>query len=307
MAQLNYVTLDVFTSTQFSGNQLAIVLLGKDDFTPEKKLKITKEFNFSETVFLHDEDDNGEQRIEIYTKKHELPFAGHPVIGTAHYIFTQIEKTKNEVTVVSKAGPIKLSFDRVTSHATADVPFNIHIHGIQTPTADILQFQPQLEILESSIAKLKDSYPAVSIVKGLSFNLIDFTNTPELLAALKPAESAKATADEGWGPTFTGSYYYELLENDPTRPAVRRIKSRMIFQGIEDPATGSAASALSAYLALTGEKNQENKYSFEVTQGVEYGRPSAITVTVELNTEGTEVQALRLSGQAALVTKGTFF
>ncbi|KAK5279107.1 hypothetical protein LTR16_007979, partial [Cryomyces antarcticus] len=114
---LTFVTLDVFTHTKFSGNPLAIVRVPvSTSLTQEQKQVIAREFNLSETVFLHPALEGlrlPEWKIDIFTVPQEIPFAGHPIIGTACYVLsTYTPQSTGPVrgTFITKAGPISLEY-----------------------------------------------------------------------------------------------------------------------------------------------------------------------------------------------------
>ena len=185
------------------------------------------------------------------------------------------------------------------------------------------------------------TFPIASIVKGMSFSLVDLTKAPEVMAALRAGESPAATLDEEWNAGFVGCLYYQRQGEEKVKgqPTIHKIHQRMMFSGLEDPGTGSASCALSCYLALNmsekrnGQKArpvEENNasqgdavleegtnalhlgakkehYVFGIEQGVEMGRKCQICVEVDIteNEEGNRVvSTVMLSGRSAFVTKG---
>jgi PhzF family phenazine biosynthesis protein len=121
--QLSFTTLDVFTATRYNGNPLAIIRVPaseKTNLTQEQKLKIAAEFNLSEIVFLHipaPASDFKEVDIDIFTSLAEVPFAGHPTIGTSHYLLNELgEETE---AIVTKAGRIPIEKDRLNREVKA--------------------------------------------------------------------------------------------------------------------------------------------------------------------------------------------
>jgi PhzF family phenazine biosynthesis protein len=124
--QLSFTTLDAFTTTRYNGNPVAIIRVPaceKTNLMQEQKLKIAAEFNLSEIVFLHlpaPGSDFKEVNIDIFTSAAEVPFAGHPTIGTSHYILNELrEKTE---AVITKAGRIPIETDQVTGEVKAVSP-----------------------------------------------------------------------------------------------------------------------------------------------------------------------------------------
>ena len=306
---LSFSTLDVFTLTQFRGNQLAVVhvpssLSDSDALTQEIKQKIAREFNFSETVFLHEPvAGSQDHKVEIFTVKEELPFAGHPVIGTLNYLARRVDPPLLRMTLLCKAGPIRGRYLNKESISQAEIPQNLRIHEELVPSVLMLSSQP--DALQNILAL--DSFPVVSIVKGLSFVLINVPSVHPYLEMLEPTgfdfDASKIKFDEGWENSFIGAYFYTKTSHP--QQAMISIKARMFERSVgEDAATGSAASALACFLALK-DGNPDKGYRFNIQQGIEMGRPSDIGVSVELNSSGKGVSSLVLAGSAVLVTQGT--
>jgi PhzF family phenazine biosynthesis protein len=301
---VSYACVDVFTNEKFTGNQLAIVQLPKSGLGQEEKQEIAKEFNYSESVFVHarEKDDSSENTnsftIDIFTTTEELPFAGHPVIGTACYLLGSLAKEEKVVagTFHTKAGKIGLEYDVASKTAKAAIPHNVHIHNE-------LYERSELERLQPSLGFYPSTSPVVSIVKGMTFVLIPL----ELLDALTFVNTTpypvKTNLDEEWGNTFVGSYFYVRLPSHDGSTV--RLRTRMIEQSLEDPATGSAACTLAAYLTLQdGKPGQTVKY--EIVQGMEMGRRSEIFVEVKLG-EGKQIETVHLSGGAVQIMEGKLF
>ena len=302
MAQnLPFSTVDVFTNTLFEGNQLAIVNLPHNaTLNQDTKQAIAREFNFSESVFLYDAAPNTlERRLDIFTTSEELPFAGHPVIGTICYVCQSSEPPVEGVKLLTKAGAIVGRFDRERKMAEADIPHSVRIHQAAASRKAILVSQPALGDVTISGPDL----PVVSIVKGLSFVLVELPS--ESLSRLE-GHSQKigkdtVSLDEGWSPSFTGVYYYVIVSR---RDTFCEIRARMLEESIgEDAATGSAASTLASFLALQDGKDNRT-YTFAIEQGVEMGRASFINVKVELKAGGKGVKSVVLAGSTVLVMEG---
>src|SRR5436190_551037 len=128
--KLSFRTLDVFTTTRYAGNPLAVVTVpsaNRSQLTQAQKQIIAREFNLSETVFVHEtsEDSADEIPIDIFTTQAEIPFAGHPTIGTSHYLLHKYPSTK---AILTKAGRIGITLDASANTVSAAVPHNVHIH-----------------------------------------------------------------------------------------------------------------------------------------------------------------------------------
>ncbi|KAF3064014.1 hypothetical protein GL218_01976 [Daldinia childiae] len=319
---LQFVTLDVFTSHRLQGNPLAVVTVPaalKDSLTQATKQKIAQEFNLSETVFLHEaaESDAGnqERHIDIFTIEQEIPFAGHPTIGTA--VLAKYHLHPHVHTLVTKAGPIGIA-PQPGNRVRAKIPHDVHLHA--RTLADVVGevaaapgLSPDPQIREAELRA-----PVFSVVKGMTFVLVRLPSL-ELLARVSTGyrldfgNLPKPLLDEGpWGDSFVCRYYYvdvggEVEEEEDGGDGARVIRARMVEVGFEDPATGSAASALAAYLTL-GEGKAGRR--FRVTQGVEMGRKSDISVETTTRERegadgGVELVDLWLGGTAVVVLKGT--
>lgn len=303
---LRYATLDVFTSTKFAGNPLAIVELPSSaNLSQEQKQTIAREFNYSETVFLHtrQEHTQGHQwKIDIFTLDQELPFAGHPTIGTACHVLSLVAKESPlgsetiKGSFITKAGKIHLEYDHLKQVAKAAIPHNVHAHEGTFSHEQVLEVQNGLR---GSNVSLERS-PVVSIVKGMTFILVDLKNE-ETLGRCKPtANHAKVQLDQEWEPSFVGMYFYIHLPD--SEDGTRNLRTRMIEGALEDPATGSAACTLASFLSQQRD-GPGTTTRYKITQGVEMGRKSDIGVEVTLG-EHREVVSVELIGAAAQIMQG---
>ena len=317
---LEFFTLDVFTSTRLEGNPLAVVRVPgslRDGLTQETKQRIAKEFNLSETVFLH-EDDGGndgrgpnarERRIDIFTTESEIPFAGHPTIGTAVLVRDHLQQTSVN-TLVARAGPISLQADAGgPERVRAGIPHDIHLHAKRL--ADVVRSDDPRLSPHPAIREAELRAPVFSIVNGMAFLLAKLPSLDVLAhVGRTPLDLARIRddlLDEGWRSGFIGRYYYvdvgtEDGDGDGAEAGGRRLRTRMVELNLEDPATGSAASALGSYLTLTEEKKGAR---FEITQGVEIGRKSVISVETTTRGGDGKLEEVWLGGTAVVVMSGT--
>ncbi|PIG69421.1 hypothetical protein AARAC_005251 [Aspergillus arachidicola] len=308
--QASYVTLDVFASERFKGNPLAIVKTGDHKLSQQQKQQIAKEFNFSETVFLHPSDHNGSARVDIFTPVNEMEFAGHPIIGTGHLLFRELlandANASTNLTITTKAGPVAISYDATSQVVSARVPHNIHTHQQEVTLSRILQFQETLAAA-SDLHGIRDTSPVVSMVKGVTYALVDLSERTDLFTGLVPGPSPELELDEGWMPSFTGAMYYQLLDTRPEGDmTVWELRVRMIAINLEDPACGSGGCSLGAYISLTNSQKGQ-KHRFYISQGSEMGRQSHIIVDVVLNDKKDAVRRIELAGPAAFVSEGKMF
>ena len=306
-------TLDVFTTKPFQGNQLAVVHVPSSLSLPasvilaqETKQQIAREFNFSETVFLHDAPRGTlDRRLDIFTPTQELPFAGHPVIGTICHVCQNEKPPLESVTLLCKAGPIVGRYDPKTKLAQAEIPHNVRIHQEPVSGRAVLKAQPYLSRTSVVTSELR----VVSIVKGMSFVLIQVPSISPHLEKLEisghSVDCDAVKLDEGWTPSFIGTYFYTITSQYNEKPV--KLRTRMLAPSVgEDSATGSAATALASFLALkdgTGERN----FFYAIEQGVEMGRASEIQVKVTLDATGKAVEKVVLAGRAVEVTQGALY
>jgi len=194
-----------------------------------------------------------------------------------------------------KAGKIQLEYDAETDLATAEIPHNHRVHKSNVSQSELLRLQPSI-IQAPSI----DS-PVVSIVNGMTWVLVELPSLESLGSVTAGPIKLAANLDEGWsGPV--GQYFF-FRDGQKEDTGITTLRTRMMAAGgWEDPATGSAASALASYLAQKeGAKNEQ--HTFVVTQGVEMGRKCVIKVKVVLDTQGT-ITKVFLSGSAIDVMTG---
>jgi len=293
---LKYVVVDVFTKEKFAGNQLAIVEIGSQSLTKDEKQMIAKEFNYSETTFYQPVG-TSTFNVDIFTPDQELPFAGHPTIGTAvHLLSTQKTQGPTITGVFNlKAGRVELEYDVAQQTAKAAIPHNVHIHRALCDSAEMMKLQPKL-------GRVPSQSPVVSIVKGMTFVLAELDSQDTLTFVNTTSHTLQIPLDDGTTETFIGCYfYYRLPEGED---GITRLRTRMIESSIgEDAATGSAACTLACYLTVQQRKaGTTSKYL--ITQGVEMGRRSDIGVDVTTTSKG-EIEKVTLSGSAVQIMAGT--
>ncbi|KAG6863354.1 hypothetical protein C0991_006501 [Blastosporella zonata] len=287
--KLRFVQLDVFSATRFLGNPLAIVHIPEGTSLPQtQKQRIAAEFNLSETVFLHESSDpNAPVTIDIFTTTEELPFAGHPTVGSGWYLLSQAPQ-KDSVILKTKAGEIPVVRDGARVKLQVPIDFKVHA-PIHRP--DLNMLQPQLG--DADFVNGVDGKPAIaSIVKGMSFILMELTSL-EALGKLQHYPTRIDVPQLGAWAGFVGIYAF-FVGSDGV------VRTRMFDGALEDPATGSAASTLAGSLAM---KKGNGKHKIEIVQGVEMGRRSEICVEVEVGADGI-VQRIDLGGEAVEVMEG---
>ncbi|KAE9980265.1 hypothetical protein EG328_000400 [Venturia inaequalis] len=301
---LAYATVDVFTNEKFAGNQLAIVEIPKNGtpLTQEQRQDIAKEFCYSETVFVYAQNENekasNEWTINIFTTEEELPFAGHPMIGTACFLLGRIETSEHVIrgAFQAKAGRIDLLYDVVKRTAKAGIPHNVRVHQNSLQST-------QLQMLQPNIGRFPAESPIVSIVKGMTFALVELDSLDTLTFVNTTPFPVEAKLDSGWDASFIACYFYVKLGY--SEKGTVRLRTRMIECGVgEDAATGSAACTLASFLTIT-EGGDESSTAYDIVQGVEMGRRSEIGVVVKLGS-GRAVESVHLSGSSVQMMEGKF-
>ncbi|KAJ7054168.1 hypothetical protein C8F01DRAFT_1164169 [Mycena amicta] len=295
---LKFTKLDVFTSTPFYGNPLAIVHVPHGvSLSQDQKQLVAREFNLSETVFHHQESSGDPVAIDIFTPTEELPFAGHPTVGSGFYLLS-LEPQHDTVTLRTRAGDIpvvRASGGGVRLQAPID--FKVHPR-LTIPSVKTLQ--PQLYDADY-VNGVSGSEGCASVVKGMTFLFLALASE-EALGRLQPYPSrlqipdAQATLG-AWGTGFAGIYaFYEYTSEDK----VTKLRTRMFDGPLEDPATGSAACTLGGWLAL---QKGPGIHEFKLVQGVEMGRRSDIKVVVDVG-DDQKIKSIALEGEAVEVMEG---
>ena len=280
MATFRYVIADVFTDTPLTGNQLAVFTDARE--IPEERLQpLAKEMNYSETVFVYTPDADGHARIRIFTPTSELPFAGHPVLGTAFILAGPLQLP--EIRLETGQGVFPIALDR-------DESGRIVFGRMLQPIPRWESFEPEAELLAA--LGIERSEPPVELYDlGIRHVCVGLPSE-EAVAALDPDYGALARLTGIVGVyCFAGSGL--------------RWKTRMFApaDGVpEDPATGSAAGPLGVHLARHGLVPFGEE--IEITQGVEIGRPSTLYVTVDGSAE--QVERVECGGSAVVVARGEF-
>lgn len=283
-----FVTCDVFTDRRFGGNQLA-VLPEAEGLSAEQMQAIATEFNYSETTFvLPPTDPSHFARVRIFTPRAELPFAGHPTVGTA-LVLAWAGRVPSDGAVVLEegAGPVPVRVDGAQAEFTAP---GVLEHGASMPEGPLAAALG----LGPGEVRAADGLPCIASC-GVPFLFLEVTSR----AALARARLAAGAELPGAG--TTGVF---LFTRDTGDPAVD-LRARMFApaHGIsEDPATGSAAAALAGFLGgRAGLK--DGWHHWRMAQGIEMGRPSLILARARR--QGERVAEVRVGGQAVPVAEGS--
>jgi trans-2,3-dihydro-3-hydroxyanthranilate isomerase len=275
MRRFRYVLADVFTDTPLQGNQLAVVTDARD-LTGEEMQALAREMNLSETVFVFPSQGDGHVRIRIFTPSLELPFAGHPILGTAFVLAGPLQL--DVIQLETKSGIVPVALER----EGARIVFGRMTQPIPTWQA----FDREAELL-AALGVARSELPVEVYDLGPKHVYVALPDEAAV-AALEPDIRALAAFEVGAN-CFAGSG--------------ARWKTRMFapsFGVNEDPATGSAAGPLAVHLARHGRTAFGDE--IEISQGVEIGRPSTLYARAE--GEGDRIDAVQVGGSAVIVARG---
>jgi trans-2,3-dihydro-3-hydroxyanthranilate isomerase len=299
MQQLDYFVVDVFTETALAGNPLAVVM-NDCGLATERMQQIAREFNLSETTFVERRPAAVEQaegvRARIFTTQEELPFAGHPTLGTASVLKLHAPETVQDdtVTLALNVGAVPVRFDgeRLFGEMTQRDP----------EFGAVLDPREVARLTGLAIDDLDPGLPPQIVSTGTAFAIVALRSA-EPLARLRVIQQ-EATP---WLRARGARWFYVL---GPTGCQTPSYCARMQFYGGEDPATGSAAGCAISYLVQRGTVAAGNR--IHVRQGVEIGRPSDLYLSAQIRSESAETAAprvtdVRVGGSTVLVAKGQLF
>jgi trans-2,3-dihydro-3-hydroxyanthranilate isomerase len=295
-----FVQLDVFTQTALAGNPLAIFPDARGLNDAEMQA-LAREMNLSETTFIFPRDGATEARegkkVRIFTVEAELPFAGHPTLGTALYLYASESTKPAEITLDLKAGKIPVRFTANSGNASGD-----RVDG--QVFGEMRQRDPEFEtpLLRDDVARvigiavdeIPSEWPIQPVSTGLTFTIVPFRNL-QMLSDLKFSYIQAAEFLKKTGANF---FYFLCPERREGRLEAR---ARMFFYGGEDPATGSAAGCAASWMVQHGVAKSDEQVVIQ--QGIECRRPSEMHVRA--TREGGRVTNVRVGGYAVEILRGT--
>ena len=287
-----FFTCDVFTEHRFGGNPLA-VLTDARGLTVEQMQAIATEFNFSETTFvLPPADPRNTARVRIFTPTRELPFAGHPTVGTAFVLATigVVGRETRDIVFEENVGPVSVRVDRDGARVTR-CTLTVAQLPQQAPAAPAREALAEMLSLETK--DVLDGAEGWSC--GLPFLVIPVNGIAALARCVPDAAAVARTLAN-----YTTQAMYPVARE---AAEVWRVRSFVPHQVIvEDPATGSAAAAFSGWLATRAQRADGN-LRYRLNQGIEMGRPSELALDIE-RVDG-RISAVRVGGASVMVTEGT--
>jgi trans-2,3-dihydro-3-hydroxyanthranilate isomerase len=275
---LRYVVADVFTDTPLAGNQLAVFTDARD-LDPETMQALALEIGFSETVFVLPPERDGDVRIRIFTPRVELPFAGHPVLGTAFVLGSPLQRAVIGLETGGGLVPVELERD----------PSGAIVFGRMTQPVPSVEPYPEPEALFAALGVAGALLPAERYDNGLRHTFVLLGSRDEV-AALRPDFAALAELGVMVS-CFAG--------------AGTSWKTRMFApaDGVaEDPATGSAVGPLACHVCRHGLVEWGTEIAVE--QGAELGRPSTLYARATGGAGG--IEGVEVGGSAVVVARGEF-
>jgi trans-2,3-dihydro-3-hydroxyanthranilate isomerase len=288
--KLSLVQVDVFTDRALAGNSLAVILDGRGLKTDEMQA-LALEMNLSETTFILPGDPAADKargtRVRIFTVQEELPFAGHPTLGTAFVLRGQSGAA--EVPLELNVGIVPVRFTQPASSAVAfgemtqmDPVFG-EIHDAEVVAA----------VTNLSASEFESVAPIQTVSTGLAYTIVPVRSLKALQSLRLDVPRALEYLER------SGGKFFYFVSRETVNPKAR-LHARMIFYNGEDPATGSAAGCTSAWMVAHGIAASDEQVMIE--QGIEMHRPSCIFVRA--TKRDNQVVNVRVGGNCVEVLRG---
>ena len=301
--KLKYYTLDVFTDRIFGGNPLAVFTDARG-VSPALMQTIAREMNLSESVFvLPPRDASALCRLRIFTPGMELPFAGHPTVGTGYLLAllgrAQPGAATGETRIIleEEVGPIPVAIQwREGRPASTQLSVaTVATYGPEPPPPAALAAMLSLSPEDILVGR----YSPQAVHCGPQFTFVPLRDREALARARLKLDLWQTTLERFWAP-----HVFLFCRDELPGSSVRARMFAPLMGLVEDPATGAAASGLGAYLGVR-EAPADGTTKWVIEQGQEMGRPSLIRV--EADTHGGRVVAVRVGGTSVLVSEGELF
>jgi len=297
---LDYFVVDAFTTEPLGGNPLAVVM-NTCGLATERMQSIAREFNLSETTFVERRPAEIERvegvRVRIFTPREELPFAGHPTLGTAAVLKADAPEIVHgdTVTLALKVGSVPVRFEESKTGSAG-------LFGEMTQRDPEFgaELDPEIVARLAGLAAddIDPALPPQVVSTGTAFAIVALRSQAAL-------ERLKVNQDEAveWLKERGARWFYVLAPSVDEKLEGVEFRARMQFYGGEDPATGSAVGCAIAYLVSRGAVASATRV--HVRQGVEMGRPSDLFLSARK--EFAKVSDVRVAGSTVLVAKGQLF
>jgi trans-2,3-dihydro-3-hydroxyanthranilate isomerase len=302
---LAYSVLDVFAERPLEGNALAVFHDARS-LSDEEMQRLARETNLSETTFVLPSDAETEERegvrVRIFTTQEELPFAGHPTLGTATWLYLNHPRLRGAETITLRlnVGKITVRFDAQDAGAEGVRAAGVRATMVQNdPVFGAVHDRGEVaRAIGLQAEDLSAEYPPQTVSTGVPFCIV-------LLRSLAVARRLQLVQKEAqaWIAKNDAQFFYCIAPLSAHEEAGADWHARMQFYSGEDPATGSAAGCCIAWLVKVGLVASGKPAVIE--QGMEIERPSRIGVEATL--EGERVHSVRVSGCTISVAEGRFF
>jgi trans-2,3-dihydro-3-hydroxyanthranilate isomerase len=295
MSSLHFYIVDVFAETKYTGNQLA-VFTNAADLTSEQMQLIAKEINYSETTFLTSPSQIlGGYNVRIFTPEQELPFAGHPTLGTAYVLQKELIKIPvQQIFLNLKIGQVPVNFEYINN-----VVESLWMQQKAPTFRQMLAVETVGEILRVEPEEIDSRFPIQEVSTGVPFIIVP-------MKTLKSLQKIKINQEKYFQLVATTDAKSILTFCPETYHPYNHLNVRVFcdFFGIpEDPATGSANGCLAGYLVEYSYFGSQ-KISIRVEQGYEIKRPSLLLLEAEKKDTGAI--EVRVGGKAIMTAKGEF-
>lgn len=278
----DFIQVDVFTHTPLEGNPLA-VFPAADGMSDTLMQNIARELNHSETTFIQSARNGGDARVRIFSQTAELPFAGHPTLGTA-FIMAQTRPGKTKLVLEENVGPISVALEKRADGLFVEMTQKEPVFGEKADPKVLA------EVMGFSVDEIDSRYAPQMVSTGSNFLIVPLKSV-STLAKLTLGH----TFPEAFRTRISGSGYYVVTGE-------AEIESRMMGASSEDPATGSAVGCAAAFLVQNGIRKPDERVL--VRQGRFVGRPSQLYVTAGMaNGKATNV---RVGGFVVEAMRGSF-
>ncbi len=287
--KFHFVHLDVFTSRPLEGNQLAVFTDARG-LTDDEMQRLAREMNLAETTFILPREAATERsaghKVRIFTVNEELPFAGHPTLGTSWYL--QQQSGAAQVLLDLKVGKIPVSFERRDGLLFGEMRQAEPQFG-RTHAHDLIA-----GVLGVPVSELDESLPIQTVSTGMPFTIVPFRSLKTLRNfAIGWSQMAPYLA------TISSPAFFYFVCRETVTPGAT-LHARMIFYNGEDPATGSAAGCCTAWAVQNGVLAPDTQGLIE--QGLEIRRPSFIHIRAAKSPDG--VTNVRVGGNVVHVIDG---
>jgi trans-2,3-dihydro-3-hydroxyanthranilate isomerase len=286
MPSYEYVRVNVFTGDRFGGNPLA-VLPDAEGLTDEQMQAIAREFNLSETTFvLPPRDTQHHANVRIFTPKHEMPFAGHPNVGTGFVLARAMDDPPEHLVFEEIAGLVRV-------HILRGPDGQITGTRISAPRALQIGDAVEIETVAACASLAREDFltnahdPLIASV-GAPFVIAEVASLDALARATPDVAAFRLAAASAGTPLSEGQLRFALLLYVRRDGDATKLRARMfapIGGTFEDPATGSACAALAALLTSMA-PGEDVDLHYEIEQGVEMGRPSLLIASGRKTAEG---------------------